>query len=282
MKRLPWVKLWDDIFTTPSHADLDGDALLVLMTLMTFVRASCDAAGDWTPWALLPSGKPVSIEALARKARKSPAIAAASVQALVDAGTVEVRDDGAIGLPGFRRHQEGDSTPRAARCREAKRAREPNPPAPPRVVVLATSPVAPIDLLGGAERARHRAALAQDLVYGWNGNPPPQPKGLARLRATKGLDGLLESGMTPEDVRAAIDKVAELVEAGELPPSDWTSAKVFSGWLDGMLVKHAEWLRRIEAKRAAIEPEPESTIPVMDPELMAAAATAELQKMRGA
>lgn len=268
-RRMPWCKLSDELFTSPSHAELDGDALLVLIVLMTFVRASVDVHG-WQPWALLPSGKPISAVAIATKARKPVAIVERALAALVDAGTVDRRDDGALGLPGFERHQRGESTERAAESRARQAADLP--------IRLTTEPT-PEQRRVHIEVDRVRQAL----TYGWEGHtPPPRPRGLPALRLYKGVTTLIESGWDAEVLLDAVAKVAELVEAGELPKADWTSTKVFSGWIDTMLVRHAEWQDARARRAKAMSPEPtEASAPVVGAEHVEQETRALMERLRG-
>ena len=272
---MPWFKVYDDLFTSPSHAELDGDGLLTLIVIMSFVRASCDAAGDWTPWATLPTGKPISATAIASRARKPIEVVEAAIAKLIDAGTVARRDDGAIGLPGFQRHQQGESTERGQQHRARARAEvEASPP-----LRLSGEPTSE------QRRVAHELELVREgLTYGWQGQPePPRPRGLARLRLhLKGVEALLASGMDAAGLLDAVSKVAELVEAGELPRTDWTSTKVFSGYLDGMLVQHATWIEAKRRKEIAIAPSvAEDAAPVVDAEFVEEQTRALLAKIGG-
>ena len=278
VKRMPWFKVHDDLFTSPSHAELDGDGLLTLIVIMSFVRAACDAAGDWTPWATLPTGKPISSTAIAARARKPITVVEKAIDQLVDAGTVARRDDGAIGLPGFQRHQQGESTERGQQLR-ARRAEveAPSPPPGPQLR-MSGEPTAE------QRRVAHELELVREgLTYGWEGQPePPRPRGLSRLRLhLKGVEALLASGMDAATLLDAVTKVAELVEVGELPRTDWTSTKVFSGYLDGMLVQHATWLEAKRRKEIAIAPAIEPAEPVVDAEYVESQTRALLAKIGG-
>lgn len=274
--RMPWFKAYDDLWTSPSHAELDGDALYVGLVLMSFVRAACDALGDWTPWATLPSGAPVSTTAIARKARKTVEIVEDALRGLVEAGTVEQRGDGAWGLPKFQQHQQGESTPRAKKSKAKKAAAT-------IVADVLPMPAANAPTRGGvAQRMTEIATLVEKLSYGWNDHPPPTPKGMTRLFAYKqGLEKLLDGGLTIAEILEAVDRVAEIVEAGELPEIEWTPTRVFSGYLGEMLAKHSKWkrslARRAEQHADAHVPE----VPAIDFDDLAskaAAAAAKYQK----
>lgn len=242
MRRMPWFRVYDEYFTSPSHADLTGRDLWVGTVIMSLVRSSCDHLGELQPWALLPTGKPISVAGIAHKAREPIANVEKSIAALLDTGTFSRREDGAIGMPAFAEKQRGESTQRSAECRARQAEAAPLP------IRLASEPT--------TEQRRVLSeieALRQGLTYGHNGAPPPKPLGLPALRLyLKGVTPLLESGMTAAQLLEGAAKVAELVEAGELPKTDWTSTKVFSAWLDGMLVKHAVWVEARERKARAI------------------------------
>lgn len=279
-KRLPWFKVYDDYFTSPSHAELDGDALLVGIAIMAFIRATCDALGELQPWALLPTGKPVTSTGFATKARKTVEVIERSVSVLLDTGTFIRREDGAIGMPNFEPRQQADSTPRSQKSRALRRSDGAPPsatPTPARSSIAVPSSVTP----GAITRAAELELLREKLTYGWGGHPPPQPKGLPTLRLhLKGIEPLLESGMTAAQILSAVDQVAELVDAGELPVEDWTSTKVFSGWLDSMRVAHAKWSRKRKSRPTA-EAAHESDAPPMDPAALEAAASKQLKKLQG-
>jgi len=134
-ERVPWIKLFGDYSTTPSHAELDDRALWTGVALMQLIRAGCDARGDREPWALTAVGKPCTAYAVAQQARQPLAIARRGLNLLADAGTVAVRDDGAFGMPKFWHHQEtkwakqkrgqrsGQSAPKSAgRPRQEKKS----------------------------------------------------------------------------------------------------------------------------------------------------------------
>lgn len=294
MKRLPWLKLYDDYVSSPSHADLDPHAFAMGIGVMLLVRSTCDALDELQPWALLPTGKPVTAAGIGLKMHE-PDVAKVerSLLALLDTGTFVRREDGAYGMPGFADKQRGESTERAAKSKALKAAAATDAtvvqiaasatstrPAERRVVpVLVASTPDP----AAAARATAIVDLTEKLAYGWDNRPPPTPKGLPRLRAHRsGLDGLLATGMTPAEILEAVVGVAELVEFGELPPTDWTGTKVFSGWLDGMRIKHAEWSRAKARKVAALAAVPDAeSAPPMDFEAIERAAAAEVARMKG-
>lgn len=104
--RVPWIKVWGEYTTTPSHADLDDRNLWTGVALMQLIRAGCDARGDRQTWALRESGDPCTVAGIARHARQPVSIAKAGLELLVKAGTVVLREDGAYGMPKFWKKQE--------------------------------------------------------------------------------------------------------------------------------------------------------------------------------
>lgn len=105
-ERVPWFKLYVDYTGTPSHDDLDDRALWTGVALMILIRAGCDARDDRQPWALLETGAPCSLNAIARRARQSHQVAKRGLLLLQAAGTVAQREDGAWGMPKFWEKQE--------------------------------------------------------------------------------------------------------------------------------------------------------------------------------
>jgi hypothetical protein len=102
--------------------------------------------------------------------------------------------------------------------------------------------------------------VREGLVYGWREGGPPRPlppgydETLPRLAWGPKIPELLANGMTATELFDAVDEVADLVEAGVIPPTDWSPSKVFSGFLGGFRVKHAQWKRdRLAADRARRE-----------------------------
>lgn len=105
-ERAPWIKLYGDYTSTPSHVHLDANALWVGVVIMQLIRAGCDSRGDREPWALLPDGSPVGVGAIAHRARLYPQIVKKCLAALVAAKSFAMREDGAYGMPKFWKKQE--------------------------------------------------------------------------------------------------------------------------------------------------------------------------------
>lgn len=293
-RRLPWFRCYDDFFSSPSHAELDGDDLLVGITVMSLIWSACCALDELQPWAVLPTGKAVSLTGIAQKARKSLDVVERSIPKLLDTGTFARRDDGAIGMPKFPEKHRGESTERSQKSRARAAGRPwPQPVADyteeeiaaaeraafvPTIAVTSTRP--PVVGSVDAQRNVALAQLKEKLQYGWKDGGPPRPRGLDPLKPhVPGIFKLFENAWTVDEILAAIDKVAELVEAGELELTDWTGTKVLSPWLDGFRAKHAQWSRKRKPAIARAA-EPEVTGPLMDPDKMAAAAAAATDKVR--
>lgn len=122
--RAPWIKLWADYTSTPSHDELDAQALWVGVVLMLLVRAANGSTPTETVWALQQTGRPYTIAGIAQRARLTERETEMALEALVAAGTVAQRDDGAWGLPQFWRFQRTSSSERMARKRRRDGGRD--------------------------------------------------------------------------------------------------------------------------------------------------------------
>lgn len=294
MSRLPWFRFFDDYFTSPSHAGLSGRDLWIGAVIMSFVRSTCDHLGELQPWALLPTGKPITIAGIANKARESVADVDASILALLDTGTFTRREDGALGMPKFPEKQRGESTERAARSKAKKAATAFAPVlelapasvsdlAPPIKFRTGHVTVASAPAPGVVARMTAITDITEKLQYGWNNHGPLAPKGLPSLTVYRpGLSSLLEDGMTPAAILEAVEQVAELVEADVLDAEDWAPSKVFSAYLGGFRLKYAKWKKERERKANALAPTPdEPSAPPMDFDSLAAGAAAQARKLKG-
>lgn len=117
-ERAPWIKLWCDYTSTPSHDELDAHTMWVGVVLMLLVRAGNSTSLEETTWALLPTGKPYTVAGIAQRARLPVRTVIESLAALERAGTAAQRDDDAWGLPRFWKFQRSSSTERMARKRK--------------------------------------------------------------------------------------------------------------------------------------------------------------------
>lgn len=290
-KQLPWFRVYLDYYDSPSHAELNGTDLAIGNAIAALIWVTCCNLGELQPWALLPTGKPVTLAGIARQARFDVDMVACSIPRLLDTGTFARREnDGAIGMPKFAEKHRADSTVRSQKSRALKadrvwsqstvdEAAGDRAALVPTIAVISSSrpPVA-----GSADAQRNvaLAVLKEKLQYGWKDGGPPRPRGLDPLKPhVPGIFKLFENSWTVDEILAAIDKVAELVEAGELELTDWTGTKVLSPWLDGFRAKHAQWSRKRKPTVArAAEPEP--TGPLMDPDKMARDAAAASERVR--
>lgn len=115
------------------------------------------------------------------------------------------------------------------------------------------------------DRSLHDVERVREaLLYGW-GEPkhdPPRPlppgheEPLPRLQFWRSIHELVGGGMTADELLDAVDEVADLVEAGQIPATSWTNTYVFSGHLAGLRIKHREWRRdqaAAERNRRAIQ-----------------------------
>lgn len=111
-KRLPWVKLWDDWYTSPSHLGLSPLALHVGPRLLCLASAS-PVRGELRG----PTGVPLTLTQLALACRLPVPKVRGILDELAACGTVETTPDGAARFPGFEVYQE---TPDAKRKRKQR------------------------------------------------------------------------------------------------------------------------------------------------------------------
>ncbi len=83
----------------------------------------------------------------------------------------------------------------------------------------------------------------------WPTPTPPDGLPLPRLALSDKLQQRLAEDRAPIELHRAVHLVAELVEAGALPPNKWRAGYVFSGWLDELVVNALQ--RRAESTRTA-------------------------------
>lgn len=113
----PWVKVWESWWKSRSHDDLDADALLVGLRLLSVAQAA-PQSDEETRWCLTPGGEPKSHRALARECRVSPSRVGSAIRSLLKVGTlVERRTDGAVGFPKWDQYQLSPSALRMRRHR---------------------------------------------------------------------------------------------------------------------------------------------------------------------
>lgn len=212
-KRAPWIKLFGDYASSPSHSELDDRALWTGVALMQLIRAGCDARDDRECWALQQSGKPCSVYAIAQQARQPHTIAQRGLNLLVDAGTAERREsDGAYGIPNFWRFQE---TPDAARKRNkgGKSAPDSAPcSAPPSGVAL-------------TREVRGKSVLFENTPVVPTGDQSPNPL-VAHVLAemASAVRELKPNDRGPRDTPANRKLIASVTKAHALTPELWSLA----------------------------------------------------------
>jgi hypothetical protein len=112
-----YFKLWIGWYTCESHVDLSGDALHIGPVLMSF------CIRRWVPgvdlaYAVNEKGAPVSVAAIARRAKWTSKRTADALGELESVGTCVIRSDGAWGFSKFGRWQESASAAKMRKCRQ--------------------------------------------------------------------------------------------------------------------------------------------------------------------
>lgn len=115
----PWVKVWQTWWSSASHVHLKLETLAVGLRVMSLTGASPDQEGE-SRFCLRADGGPMSLVVLARECRCTVGKLAKAIDALIEAGTMVRREDGAIG---FAKWDEYQLSPRALRDRR-KEAKE--------------------------------------------------------------------------------------------------------------------------------------------------------------
>lgn len=193
-----YFKMWHSWWTGSSHIEAGADALAIGPCLMSFMR--------WTPgedqaWAVQESGRPVTVAAIARRAKWTSARVAAALRDLEDKGTVNLRSDGAWGFPKFGKAQESAS---AAKMR---RAREQNSSVTSKVTV--TTSVTPLAELDAELEAEKQESLRD--------SPPSPPLGVGHESPANDMPGeespgLLLATQAPSKPRASRKKPRAVVD----------------------------------------------------------------------
>ncbi len=118
---LPWAKVHVRWIESPSHRDLSGTTLWVGLAMMLLANQG-GRQPDGSGWCINRSGRALSAKAIANFARVSPRDVEVAIDELVEAGTIVLRGDGAVGFLGLRKWQEDPSAARVRRHRENVRA----------------------------------------------------------------------------------------------------------------------------------------------------------------
>lgn len=115
-KRLPWCKLYEKWWSTPSHSDISGVASAVGVRCLSLANQS-----PVTGVLLTESFASKTVESIARDCRFGTEAVAAGIEELVAVGTLARCRDGTLYFPNFAKYQEGSSTQRTREYR-ARRA----------------------------------------------------------------------------------------------------------------------------------------------------------------
>jgi len=194
-KRLSWVKLWRGWYTTESHLDIGGLALLMGPLLMTLANGS-PVRGELRA----ASSRPISDAALARETRFHIDEVKAALAELIEVGTLDRTDDGALRFPEFITWQESQSAERMRRHRD--RHSDANSDAPGDALVTTRG-----------QRSEVRGQRSEE-----EKTPSPTEPGPEVVDLFPGAD-------RPDEPRPA----AVLDLYNSLKPKDWSKARMTDG-----------------------------------------------------
>lgn len=114
------------------------------------------------------------------------------------------------------------------------------------------------------------AELQDRLTNGWEGRPPPNPRGRGRLvlRASQGLE-LARSSVTIDEVCEVVWGLAEMIEAGQADTNDWRGVYVFSGHFEGVRDRVKTWREKQARRKRETEPESAPSDPCLTEDVIA-------------